>query len=93
MRLVAAQSGDGSLSSEELAMLEPTTYVIVICQLYAAQKGLPKLPLRGNVAGGPKLAKWFERISKHANEAPKHDPWADFVVDAINQSPKIVESE
>ena len=87
LRLAGAQNDDGSLNNKELAALEPTTYVLVVCQLYASQRGLPQPPIspQGTIGGGA-LEEWFERVVEHVEMAPVGDPWADFVSQAINET-------
>ena len=87
LRLAGARNDDGSLNNKELAALEPETYVLVVCQLYASQRGLPQPPTNPEGKyGGRGLAEWFERVVEHVETAPVGDPWADFISQAINET-------
>jgi hypothetical protein len=81
------------IQMRELAALDPEKFVIMACQLYATQRDLQQPPSRADDSvDGKALAKWFERVVSHAEQAPIGDPWADFVTEVINTSPDTPEA-
>ena len=97
LRLVG-RKGFGSsavlaIQMKELAALDPEKFVITACQLYASQKDLQQPSSRADDSvDGEALAGWFQRVVSHAERAPIGDPWANFIMEVINESPDMPEA-
>ncbi len=85
LRLVK-QWGDKE-GGEMWIQLDPTAFVMTMCQLYAAQHALPQPRSEGSRVAGEAVASWFQQIVDHVERAPVGDAWADFIMTVINESP------
>ena len=82
-----------AIEMRELAALDPGKFVITACQLYATQRDLQQPPSRADGSvDGERLARWLERVVSHVEQAPIGDPWADFIMEIINESPDMPEA-
>ena len=85
LRLVKSESDKGG--GEMWVQLDPTAFVTTMCQLYAAQHGLPQPRSHGGSVKGDALESWYQQIFEHVEGAPVGDAWADFILKVINESP------
>jgi hypothetical protein len=97
LRLVGYKGFGSSVFSaiqmRELAALDPEKFVITACQLYASQRGVQQPPSRADDSVDREaLAEWFKRVVSHVEQAPIGDPWADFIMEIINESPDMPEA-
>ena len=97
LRLVGYKGFGSSVFSaiqmRELTALDPEKFVITACQLYASQRGVQQPPSRADDSvDGEALAGWFKRVVSHVEQAPIGDPWADFIMEIINESPDMPEA-
>ena len=79
---LAKREGDEA-GGEMWIQLDPTAYVITMCQFYAAQQGLPQ----PRSLDGEAIESWFRQIVAHVERVPVGDAWADFIMIVLNESP------
>ena len=69
-------------TTAEFAKMSPVEYVIMVCQLYAAQKELPQ----PGDHHGETISNWFVSIIiPHAEQDAAGVGWAALVLDAVNE--------